>query len=134
MFVAASLVDICQRKDPQISQCIIRNVDKLRPLFNKGVPELGIPPFNPLRIPQAHYNGGTFNISFDNIELFNLESFVIDELNFNPWKPEFKLAVTIPNLRMKTQYHVVGRVLVLQLDGRGPADGNYSMYCYSLHF
>lgn len=124
----ASFIDVCQRKDPEISQCIIRNVDILRPRFNKGVPELAIPPFNPLTIPEAHYNGGSFNLTFRNIELYDLESFVIDDLYFDPSKPEFKLSVTIPRLRILAEYNVKGRVLLLQLDGKGPVDGNYSKY------
>lgn len=103
-------------------------MDILRPKFDKGVPELGIPPFNPLTIPEAHFNGGSFNVSFKNIEIYNLDSFSIDSLYFDPFKPEFKLAIKVPVLRIKATYTVKGRVLVLVLDGSGPLDGNYSKY------
>lgn len=106
-------------------------MELLRPRFLKGVPELYIPSFNPLIIPQASLDSGrNFNASFKRIRIYGFENFVIDDLKFDPKKPEFRLAITIPHARVKSEYSLKGRLLILQLDGNGPADGNFSKYIY----
>lgn len=104
----------------------------LRPRFPKGIPELSIPNFSPLTIQEAKLDtGDSLKATFKKIQLYGVENFVIDELTFDPEKLDFIIKVTIPQMRVKSQYNLKGRILVLELDGNGPADGNYSKYFYN---
>lgn len=106
-------------------------MEKLRPRFSKGIPELSVPSFSPLVIPEAQLSGGrNFIAAFKKIELYGIENFIIDDLKFDPETVNFDIAITFPKLRVKSDYHIKGRLLILDLDGRGPADGNYSKYTY----
>lgn len=132
---SAPFIEVCKRNDPNLSACLIRNVEIIRPKFSKGIPELGIPPMTPLVIPEAALSSSaTFSASFKNIQLYGLDKFLIDELSFDLSKPQLKLGITIPFLSIPSEYHLKGRLLVLELDGNGPANGNYSKYicCYGI--
>lgn len=41
-----------------------------------------------------------------------------------------EVKVKFPHVRIKSNYIVNGRILILNLDGRGPADGNYSKHSF----
>lgn len=99
----------------------------LRPKFLNGIPELAIPSFNPLTIPEAQLNvGDSLNATFKRIQLWGVEHFILDELSIDIDKIEITVGITIPSMRVKSEYNIKGRLLVLELDGKGPSDGNYS--------
>ncbi|KAG5898694.1 hypothetical protein JTB14_030644 [Gonioctena quinquepunctata] len=122
-----SFVEVCHRSDPKIKDCLVKNVEKLRPKFLKGVPELLIPSFDPLLITKATLEtGDSFSAEFENIQIYHADEFKLQKLDFN--LEPFKLDMTIlfPKLRILSTYTVKGKILVLQLNGSGPADGNYT--------
>lgn len=117
----------CHRTDPKLEECLLKNVEILRPMFKKGIPELQIPSFDPLRIPEATLTGSqNFKATFTDIELYRAEDFVVEKLRANLDKFKLEASIKFPNLRIKSHYKVNGRILILQLNGEGPADGNYS--------
>lgn len=98
----------------------------------KGVPELAIPSFNPLTIPQAQLDSGnSFKATFKRIQMWGVENFVMDEIKIDIDKLEITIGITIPEMRVKSEYNIKGRILILELDGKGPSDGNYSKYIKS---
>lgn len=91
-----------------------------------------MPNFSPLTIQEAKLDtGDSFKATFKKIQLYGVENFVVDELKFDPVKLDIVIAITIPQLRVKSQYNIKGRLLVLELNGNGPADGNYSKYFFN---
>ncbi|CAH1963274.1 unnamed protein product [Acanthoscelides obtectus] len=123
-----SFIEICHRKDPQINKCLQRNVEILRPRLKNGIPEMQIPGFNPLVISQATLSGGvSFEAIFNNIRMYGADDFIMDrfEVTTDP-KFRFDLDIHFDKLRILSDYKINGRLLVLQLNGAGPADGNYT--------
>nr|CAH7720599.1 unnamed protein product [Callosobruchus chinensis] len=109
--VFASFIEVCHRNDPQINSCLQRNTELIRPRLKNGIPEMHIPSFNPLVISQATLNGGVnFEATFNNVR----EKF------------RFEIDIHFDRLRITSDYKINGRLLVLQLNGEGPADGNYT--------
>lgn len=120
---------LCHRTDPQLEQCFLNAVEQIRPHFHEGVPDLFIPPMNPLVIPQAGLNSGdNFKASFKNIEVYYADEFKVDYLKVDLDKVFIDLMVSFPRLRIKSQYNIDGRILILTLKGQGPADGNFSEF------
>ncbi|XP_074030671.1 protein takeout-like [Leptinotarsa decemlineata] len=122
-----SFIEVCSKSDPKIVECLKRNIEKLRPMFLKGIPELQIPSMNPLQIPKASLaNGNAITADFTNLQIYQLNDFTIDKLDVD--LDHFKLDVTLtfPRLRIMADYHIKGKILVMDLDGSGPADGNYT--------
>jgi hypothetical protein len=127
MFFAASYITLCHRKDPNLGTCFQKAVEQIRPHMKDGIPELFIPPMSPLVLPQAGLdNGDNFKASFRNIEVYYVDEFRVDNLNVDLDNVNFDVAISFPRLRIKSQYNIDGKILILQLKGQGPADGNFS--------
>ncbi|XP_023022117.1 circadian clock-controlled protein daywake [Leptinotarsa decemlineata] len=122
-----SFVEVCHRPDAKIKDCLVRNIEKLRPMFLKGIPELQIPSLNPLIIPKASLEiGDRFSADFNEIQIFFANEFVIEKLDFNVENFKLDLSILFPRLRILSNYNIKGKLLVLELDGSGSADGNYT--------
>ncbi|CAG9768263.1 unnamed protein product [Ceutorhynchus assimilis] len=122
-----SYLKLCQRRDPQLHQCIMDNVQILKPKMKPGIPELYIPPLNPLVIPEATLNSGSsFRATFKDIQLYNAHEFNLQSFDVDLDKYHIDLKILFPLLRIKSLYSFNGRLLILNLNGKGPADGNYT--------
>ncbi|XP_068902684.1 protein takeout-like [Tenebrio molitor] len=122
-----SYITLCHRKDPNLGTCFQKAVEQIRPHMKDGIPELFIPPMSPLVLPQAGLdNGDNFKASFRNIEVYYVDEFRVDNLNVDLDNVIFDVAISFPRLRIKSQYNIDGKILILQLKGQGPADGNFT--------
>ncbi|XP_044268732.1 uncharacterized protein LOC123013924 [Tribolium madens] len=122
-----SYMNKCYRNDNTTKTCLIEAVYKLKANFKRGIPEFGLPPMNPLILPQVSLeNNDSFNAVFRNVEIFYLDELIIQDIDFNLNKNEFETKLIFPKLRIKSNYHIKGHILFFQLDGNGPADGNFT--------
>ncbi|XP_030766676.1 uncharacterized protein LOC115890550 [Sitophilus oryzae] len=122
-----SYLKLCKRRSGNLRTCVAENVELLRPHLKKGIPELFIPSMDPLIIPEATLNSGDqFKATFRNIEMYHAENFKVDTFNFDLDHHHVDAKLTFPLLRIKSNYNINGRLLILQLNGQGPADGNYT--------
>ncbi|CAH1116025.1 unnamed protein product [Phaedon cochleariae] len=122
-----SFVEPCLRTNPNITACILHNVELLRPRFLAGIPELFIPPLDPLVLPKASLDSGDqFSASFSDIQIYNALDFQLEKVHLDLEKFSVDLAIMFPSLRIKSRYELDGKLLVLQLKGQGLADGNYT--------
>jgi hypothetical protein len=74
----------CSRRDPQINQCIKNAIAQLRPLISKGVPEIGLPAGEPLRIDSIGLDNNAGNVrikgTFTNMIIGGISNFSIKDL------------------------------------------------------
>jgi len=120
-------IELCHRNDPNLLDCFRKAVEQIRPHLLKGIPELLIPPMNPLVLPQAGLdNGNSFKATFRNIEVYYADEFNLQHLNVDLPNNHVELVLSFPRLRIKSQYDIDGRILILQIKGNGPADGNFT--------
>lgn len=83
---------------------------------------------NPLVLPQAGIDTNNFKATFRNIEIYYADEFELLDVNVDFNRNHVEIEVSFPKLRIKSIYNVNGRVLILQVDGNGPADGNFSKF------
>ncbi|XP_060517808.1 uncharacterized protein LOC132696791 [Cylas formicarius] len=122
-----SYLKLCNRNDPNLSKCINENVEIIRPKLKQGIPELFIPSLDPLLISRATLDSGNaFKATFTNIELFYADKFHLHNFDMDLEKYKVDIKIGFPTLRIKSIYNINGRLLVLNLNGKGPADGNYT--------
>ncbi|EFA03577.2 Circadian clock-controlled protein-like Protein [Tribolium castaneum] len=122
-----SYINKCYRNNNTTKTCFTEAVYTLRAHFKRGIPEFSLPPMNPLILPQVLLeNEDNFNAEFKNVEIFHLDQLVIQDIGFNLSRNEFETKLIFPKLRIKSNYHVKGRILFFELDGNGPADGNFT--------
>ena len=61
-FLTASFLNQCSKRDPQINTCLKATFNNLRPYLARGIPEIGIPPMEPLKIDQLALENNAGNI------------------------------------------------------------------------
>lgn len=82
---AASFIKPCNRNDPHINTCLLKIVNGLRPRLLKGIPELQLPPYDPLNIPrlslvQPSTSAVSFNASFTNLKAYGAHKAVVQDI------------------------------------------------------
>ncbi|KAJ9577484.1 hypothetical protein L9F63_005985 [Diploptera punctata] len=122
-----SYIHVCKRSDPQLENCIINSIESLRPYLLKGIPELQVPPIEPLRLPEVVVaQGGGIKAVGKDVDVGGPGSFIIKKLKLHeyPDKYEIDIGVDLPFLTFDGQYEVNGRLLVVPLNGKGPVHAN----------
>lgn len=67
IFSLAPFLKICHRNDPNLNECVKQSVNSLRPYLKTGIPELQIPPCEPLQVPQIEISQAVGPISIRSI-------------------------------------------------------------------
>lgn len=104
-------------------------MEEIRPYLPNGIPEMHLPSLEPLEVPHAELDtGATFKAVFDNIRVYGLSSFIIQNVDVNLNKNIVDLDILFPSVQTTADYTIKGRLLILQLNGNGRCEGNYSEY------
>lgn len=79
---SADYIKICSRKDPDINNCIIDSIYRLRPYLAKGIPELDVPAIEPFVLPRLQFNigNGQKPVNLTNIKAWGTSAFKITDL------------------------------------------------------
>lgn len=86
-----------------------------------------IPSLDPLLVPHAELDTGeTFKAIFDNILIYGLSNFTLKDLNLDLDGNVISIQLKFPKVRAMADYNIKGRILILQLNGAGKCEGNYS--------
>lgn len=113
----------CQRSDPQINQCIKRSFNHLKPFLGKGLPEINVPPLEPLLIEQMNMDNdaGAVRIKarFSDILAKGASNYTIKEVRSDVKKLRFDMRLTIPRVEARGKYEIVGNVLLLPVRSNG---------------
>ncbi|KAB0794286.1 hypothetical protein PPYR_11125 [Photinus pyralis] len=128
----ASYIKVCHRDDPKLSNCINDSITILKPYLKKGIPELDVPPLEPLLLDAVDLKSGNdatrIEATLSNLEIWGPTSFIILELKPNLNKNVFKFKVLLPELNVVGRYKADARVLFFNLKGEGPAFINITNY------
>lgn len=129
-FWKAKLWKPCSRNDPNLDDCLRASVESIRPSLANGIPELLIPPLDPLEIPEINIkqNSGAIRLDseYSNVIISGLSNFTIRDLHVDKTQHRFRIDLWFPMLQMKANYNINGKVLLLALNGTGPCTGNFS--------
>ncbi|KAL3276724.1 hypothetical protein HHI36_012094 [Cryptolaemus montrouzieri] len=117
-------VKTCVLHDPNFINC---STHAVQILFNKipdGLPEIGLPPLDPLKLDrlQILQGGGgpvTVNASLTNITIRGFGKTDVLYNSVHPKTFDFLTKLHLDRLRLEGNYHLLGRILVIPLRGRG---------------
>lgn len=125
-----SFIQPCRRDSANLNDCLHDAIESLIPMLSKGVPELFIPPLDPLNIPEVtlEENSGAvvFSSSYRNISVKGLSRFGISSVEVKPDIPEFKFKFYFPEIQIKANYSVTGKIMLMPLQGDGTIRANFS--------
>lgn len=104
-------------------------MEELRPYLRKGIPEMRIPPLEPFKVQYVALDSGdSFKAEFRDLKVYGVSDFMLKNVDFDLDNNKAQIDLLFPKLRILSVYSVKGRILILQLNGHGNADGNYSKY------
>lgn len=125
-----SFIKPCKRSDPNLEKCLIQLLDNIRPNLIKGIPEMRIPPLDPLHVPEVALDQGTgavnFQATFKNIVSYGAKHFNLTSIKIDFDAPTIKIEVGFPKVRLISDYTINGKVLVVPIKGNGKVDGNFT--------
>ncbi|CAL1681949.1 unnamed protein product [Lasius platythorax] len=115
-YVAAeipSYINVCGRKDPNLDQCIVDNVNNLKSKICEGIPELDIPPNDPLILDKLVISDTTNNKLFmRNTKISGLCNFVINSFHSDIDKLHFDVKISFGLLQLNSTYDFDVRIVV----------------------
>lgn len=69
----ASYIKVCNRKDPEINKCVLNSIEQLRDKLTTGIPELSVPPIEPLILNHIRLlrgpNGARLDVNLTNLQV-----------------------------------------------------------------
>lgn len=118
-----SFIQKCSRSDPQLNTCLRNTFNNLRPYLARGIPEIGLPPMEPLKIDHLGIENQAGNIrikgSFTNVVNAGASNFTVKEIRSDLNKLRVDLGLYIPHIKSKGRYEVNGQVLLLPILSHG---------------
>ncbi|KAF5299975.1 hypothetical protein FQA39_LY11348 [Lamprigera yunnana] len=123
-----SYIQKCRLNDPQLQQCLLKFVEDLQPHLADGVPELKLPPFNPFVIPlvKLEQRGDALNykVTLTDTKIYGLHNFKISKLEYHPETLAFDGLLTFNALNFDTKFDINGKILAIQINGKGIFKGD----------
>lgn len=111
-----------------MADCVKNEVQKLKPKLKDGIAEMHVPPLEPFFLESTGLENGGLSLAMTKINLYGLSDFKIDGLIVDIKNSKVDVNLTFPSIRMVGDYKIKGKILLLQLDGEGKADGTLSKF------
>lgn len=106
-----------------------RVIESFRANLSQGIPELLIPPCEPLKIPEIRIqqNAGAIRMDseYSNIVISGLSNFTLRDIHVDAESNSVRAELWFPVLQMTSNYMLQGKILLMPLAGNGVASGNF---------
>ncbi|XP_018395309.1 PREDICTED: uncharacterized protein LOC108773859 [Cyphomyrmex costatus] len=108
-----SYIHVCGRRDPNLEQCIINNVENLKGKICDGIPELGIPSGNPYTFDKLLITDGpNTKIYIRDAKVMGACDFDIKFLHADIDRLHFDVEIVFKRIEINTTYDFNIRLLV----------------------
>lgn len=115
-YVAAeipSYINVCGRRNPNLDQCILNNINNIKHKICDGIPELDVPPNNPLVLETLTIADTTDNkLYLRDTKVTGLCNFTVNNFHFDINKLHFDAKLSFGLLQLNSTYDFDVRVLV----------------------
>lgn len=137
MYVNAKMPDyikVCPHDHENLPECIKSSISELLPKLKVGIPELNIPPLEPLDLGRISFISGssTANLAtnLSDVTVWGVSNFDIVYLSVKNTKKgkTFRFKVEIPQIYAEGHYEVNTKLLFIDLKGEGKFRTNVSDY------
>ncbi|KAG6450672.1 hypothetical protein O3G_MSEX006716 [Manduca sexta] len=116
-------VKTCLKSDPDFEDCSRVAVQQLFNALGPGLPEIGLPPLDPLKIPKIRILQGdgpvNVNAALDDVTVsgFGQTEVLMSQVDSKTY--DFYTKVRVPKIRIEGTYDLKGKILLIPLVGRG---------------
>jgi len=115
----------CNRSDSHLNQCLRELFEGMFPYMSKGIPEVGIPRFEPLYIERIGISKGhgavTLNGNFNKLLAHGPSNATTQLVRLDLAHGRLDISLHIPVIRTESKYDLRGNILLLPLVGVGDA-------------
>ncbi|CAH0698793.1 unnamed protein product [Spodoptera exigua] len=113
----------CSQTDPGLDTCIKNSFNHLRPYLSRGIPELGVPPVEPLFIDRLvmENDAGPVRVTaaFSNITVVGPSNYTITKIRSDLKKLRIDMGLVLPRIEITGRYEVSGQVLLFPVRSQG---------------
>lgn len=120
-------IKVCKRDNEDISACIIKSVEILAEKLLDGIPELGVPPIEPLTLDDLQISKG-LKLNVTDIVINGAGKFKIKELKAEVNKNRFAVLLHIPVLDLVGKHSIDMELLTIPLKGSGPFTAKFTEF------
>ncbi|XP_028157583.1 circadian clock-controlled protein-like [Ostrinia furnacalis] len=116
-------VRTCLKSDPEFDECSRNAVQHLFSALGPGLPEIDMPPLDPLKIPKIRILQGegpvNVNAALDDVTVtgFGKTEVLLSQVDGKTY--DFYTKVRVPKIRIEGTYDLKGKILLIPLVGRG---------------
>ncbi|KAB0798684.1 hypothetical protein PPYR_09677 [Photinus pyralis] len=127
-------IKVCPNNHPNLAECIKNSILELLPVLKIGIPELNIPPLEPLELDRMSFKSGSdaanLATNLTDLQVWGASSFHILHLSVGNTKTgrSFRFKVEVPHLYGIGNYQINTKLLFLDLQGEGKFYTNVSNY------
>ncbi|KAK7864180.1 hypothetical protein R5R35_004094 [Gryllus longicercus] len=131
---ASDYFTLCHRGESDFPGCVKRAIEEATPKIIKGIPELRLPPFDPLTLQQLELQEGhgslRFVMRFKNASITGFTDLQLHSVQASDDLSTWRFNASVPHLHVVGQYEMEGRLLALPIQGHG--DGTMDFYNVSI--
>lgn len=113
----------------EFNQCVVDRVTFLTPALMKGIPSMRLPGLDPFSLPSLSVDRSLDSLviktNLTNIQATGASNYAIKDISVDPHKLTLGMKIHMPQVQVKGNYDVKGRLLLLILNGIGAFKGNF---------
>ncbi|XKL60769.1 hypothetical protein PGB90_007826 [Kerria lacca] len=120
-------IHLCKKEDPELNKCLVNLFESLRPKLGQGIPEIELPPLDPLILHEIVIfpgGNGKMKLFAHEVKVTGVKNLKINRVKVNIKKLEVEVSVYFPFLHFEGMYDVNARFLQFVVKGKGPLKGN----------
>ncbi|XP_049799296.1 protein takeout-like isoform X2 [Schistocerca nitens] len=125
-------IKACSEKDPNMSECALKNGRAAIPYVVKGDPSIKLLPQDPLKVTEIVVDEKGLKFTMRDVVIRGEAKGDLQDARSFPSERRLELDVWFPVLDMSFKYNVSGKVLVLPLDGAGT--GTMKLENVTIHY
>ncbi|XP_030572088.1 protein takeout [Drosophila novamexicana] len=118
-----AFLKVCHRDSPDLNVCARESFESLEPRLMDGIPELYIPPMEPLRVPEIKMDQDSGAIylhsMYKNVKISGISKHTLNNLSIDPSQLKFTLSLTFPKLKLESEYSIKGKIMMMPMLGDG---------------
>ncbi|KAK5645893.1 hypothetical protein RI129_004357 [Pyrocoelia pectoralis] len=127
-------IKVCPRDHENLPECIKNSITELMPKLKVGIPELNIPPLEPLDLGRISFISGSsaanLATNLTDVTVWGVSNFHVVYLSVKNTKKgkTFRFKVEIPQIYAEGHYEINTKLLFIDLKGEGKFKTNVSDY------
>lgn len=113
----------------KLNSCLNQTLHDLRPFLPTGIPELSLPPLEPMQIPSIEFRQGqgavTIKSTFTQVKVTGLSNYSTTSINADPVQQVLTVGLHVPEMMITGLYKLDGRLFLFPVRGSGDFWANF---------